>query len=437
MKTLKVRFVMFFAVLICFAAVFGVSASAAGTVSLNVSPKNAGVGETINVHVEFTSDNMDIQYAEANLEYNSSVMEVASDSQTTGSGGIVRLRGYAADAPSVTFDIKFTALKEGACDLVITNSLATDMNNNSLGSPTANAIVSVGEVSNLDADSTLKTINVSTGTLSPAFNPERTAYTVEVPYETESISIQGQTTNTKSYIYFSGGFDGGLKELDGTSPKIYEGLTSLAVGENVKTITVTAENGEERAYTITVIRLQSGEQTSSVTTTTTPLDTAVPITDEQGQTVSSADGQQTSGDSSNDMNLFVTSSAASQSVTVSPQDDKILNEIFPIIILGIFVVAILLFVIISAIKIHAEKKRREEEERRRMAAKRKRRAAKQMEDYHNRIARQPQNGKPSPSQQTPAANRVSPKKTNSANAAKKPRSNGHSGSGSGDINRPR
>ena len=385
MKTVFTKLISLCAVMLCFFAVATVSASAAGSVSLNVSPKNAGVGETINVHIEFTSDNMDIQYAEANLEYDSSVIEVASDSQTSGSGGIVRLRGYASDAPSITFDVKFTAIKEGACDLVIADSSATDMSNNSLGSPTANAIVSIGDESNLDSDSTLKTINVSEGTLSPAFSPEITAYTVEVPNDVSTISIQGQTSNTKSYIYFSGGFDGGLKELDGTSPKIYEGQTSLREGDNVKTITVTAENGDERAYTITVVRLAAGEQTSLTT----------PTSDSTAGSNSQTPSEGTSDESSseNDMNLFVTSASnPSSSSSTSPQNDKILNDIFPIVILGIFVVAIVIFVVISALKLRADKKKREQEERRRRTAQQKRRAAQQMEDYNNRInnpARQP------------------------------------------------
>lgn len=354
-----------------------IGASAEGSVSLNVSPKNAGVGETITAYVEFTSDNMDIQYAEANLEYNSSVIEVAEDSETSGSGGVVVLKNYAADAPSIKFTVKFKAVAEGSTDLRITNSSATNTSNESLGSPTASATINVGDKSDLDSDSTLKTIGVSVGQLSPAFSPEVTAYTVEVENDVTAIKLQGQTSNVKSYIEFSGGF-GDINALDGTSPKIYEGDVTLNEGDNYKYITVRAENGDETRYTINIKRLPSGETPAVVTSVTGG-------NEEPPEVTSSSDEE--------GMNIFKSSiTSGNYTPAKSPKDDSILNGVFPFVILGIFVVAIALFVVISWIKIQSDKKKREKEARRRKVAQQKKRAAQQMEDYNSRIA-------PSPRQQ--------------------------------------
>lgn len=360
----------------CAAGIIG--ASAEGSVSLNVSPKNAGVGETITAYIEFTSDNMDIQYAEANLEYDSSVIEVAEDSETSGSGGVVVLKNYAADAPSIKFTVKFKAVAEGGTDLRITNSSATNTSNESLGSPTASATINVGGRSDLDSDSTLKSIGVSAGQLSPAFSPDITAYTVEVENDVTAIKLQGQTSNVKSYIEFSGGF-GDINGLEGTSPKIYEGDVTLNEGDNYKYITVRAENGDETKYTINIKRLPSGETPAVVTSVTDdssePPEVTSSSSDEEG------------------MNIFKSSMTSGSSAPAkSPKDDSVLNGVFPFVILGIFVVAIALFVIISWVKIQSDKKKREKEARRRKVAQQKKRAAQQMEDYNSRIA-------PSPRQQ--------------------------------------
>jgi len=85
-------------------------------------------------------------------------------------------------------------------------------------------------------DNTLSALSVSEGTLTPIFDSNTTAYTVEVEYTVENITINATTTDTKASVV-------------GTGSK------SLSIGANPFTVKVTAEDGtSEKEYTITVTR---------------------------------------------------------------------------------------------------------------------------------------------------------------------------------------
>ena len=87
-----------------------------------------------------------------------------------------------------------------------------------------------------DTDATLKALSVNAGNLSPAFAFDKYAYTITVPYATESIEITA-TANTEG------------ANISGA------GTQTLTVGENVLPVEVTATNGTTKlTYTITVTR---------------------------------------------------------------------------------------------------------------------------------------------------------------------------------------
>lgn len=81
----------------------------------------------------------------------------------------------------------------------------------------------------------LKTLKVKGYTLNEAFAPNRTGYTVDIPYEAEDVTIELAT------------------ESDDVKTEI-KGATNLKVGKNEVTITVKNSNGEKKTYTITVTR---------------------------------------------------------------------------------------------------------------------------------------------------------------------------------------
>lgn len=329
---------------VCFGCVVGF---ASGSCDLQISPKNAGVGEKINVTIEFSTENMDIDSAKAVVEYNPEIIEIAVDSSVQGSGGSVELSGVAGDAPVVKFDLAFVAKKKGSTNLSVKNTSIFNASGENLGSPTAEKTVNIGSESGLEADSKLKALEVSVGQLSPAFSPDVTSYTVNVDNDVTAVEISAQMSSVKSLIEFSGGFSD-ISGVEGTSPKIYIGEVKPNEGDNVKRIKITSENGEETTYTINIVRLPEGE--------------IVPILPEN--TVTSADSKEESPESS--MNIFQPSTSTSDKAAgtdKNPKDDDIFEKIFPVIIVAVFVIAALLIGIVAFARVQDYKEKKKKSRR--------------------------------------------------------------------------
>ena len=318
------------------------TAFAEGIVNITVSSKTVAVGGDLTVLVEFSSSDMDIQSVQATLEYDDSIIEIASDSVVTGAGGVASLKGYSNNGPTIAFTIKFKAIATGTSAIKVTNSSAIDMNNESLGSPTgkASVTVSTGDNTNKSDDSTLKSIELSKGTLSPAFSPEITEYTVELDEDVKSIYITGQNNSPKATIWFSGGF-GDVSKVDGTSPLAYKGQVFIEPGENKRFIKVTSESGEQTTYTINV---KAGEGEKPVTTP-----------EPNG---SQSDPDTTTTDIQSGGNIIKNSiTSAPLNSSKGPNDDTFLNKVLPLLILLIFFVALVAFMVITWAKTKKNKKR--------------------------------------------------------------------------------
>jgi len=99
-------------------------------------------------------------------------------------------------------------------------------------------------------DNTLSSLTVEhNGTiypLNPTFKPNIDAYNVTVANDIDEVEIKAIASSTNN------------KGISGV------GVTSLIVGQNVKTVTVTAENGVDKTYTITITR-ESATTTEKIT----------------------------------------------------------------------------------------------------------------------------------------------------------------------------
>ena len=101
------------------------------------------------------------------------------------------------------------------------------------GSFTATCTVTVSNMPSSDAS--LSSLTVSQGTLTPAFDPAITQYTVEVSNAVTGIDLSATANDAAATV-------------SGT------GTHTLNVGDNIFVVTVTAENGDTQNYTITVTR---------------------------------------------------------------------------------------------------------------------------------------------------------------------------------------
>lgn len=97
----------------------------------------------------------------------------------------------------------------------------------------------------------LKSLQPSAGTLTPNFSADVLSYTINVPVGTKECLL---------YCYVQ----------DKTAKMVLSGSEYLKVGENVRTCTITAENGDSKVYTIKIIRPEDPVVTPTIAPTETP-----------------------------------------------------------------------------------------------------------------------------------------------------------------------
>ncbi len=250
MKTIK-RTIALIMIIGIALQMFAMSVSAAtNRVTLTVTG-NTYVGSTITVKiVPYTTESGGIgSVADSMLTYNSSILTLISygEEATPIPGGQV-VFDYSPDykgTSSVTFTLKFKVIKEGSTTLKFTGSIvnwheATDEPISD--SKTIKAI----DKSKLPSDATLKSLKISAGTLSPSFSSSVTSYSVTVPYDTTKVLVTAVTNDSKATSSVSGS-------------------ATMKVGKNTRVVTVTAQNGSTKKYTINITRQPDPNATSSNT----------------------------------------------------------------------------------------------------------------------------------------------------------------------------
>lgn len=96
--------------------------------------------------------------------------------------------------------------------------------------------VNVNRKDDRSSNSNLSSLKVNGGDLKPGFSKNTTSYTLDVPYSISNLSVNAKAEDSKSKVSVSG--NNGL----------------VAEEKNTVTITVTAENGGKKTYTIIVTR---------------------------------------------------------------------------------------------------------------------------------------------------------------------------------------
>lgn len=84
-------------------------------------------------------------------------------------------------------------------------------------------------------DNRLSTLKVGSYSLTPGFDNDTSSYSVTVPYSVSSVTITATPKNSKAKVSGAGN-------------------VSLKVGSNTVKLTVTAENGSQRTFTLTIAR---------------------------------------------------------------------------------------------------------------------------------------------------------------------------------------
>lgn len=198
------------------------------------------VGKSFNVKIQFNAD-ATLYAVEVDVTYNSSVLKLnsVSGADYNGGNGSVKIvdDGFSATKPSKTssYTLNFTAIAAGNSN--ITASILGGGEAESRASASATVKVITPKPS---SNANLASIKLSSGSLSPAFNPNTTNYDVTVKYGVDSITITGAVA-------------------DGKATYIGGGTFALEVGDNKRTLTVTAEDNTKKSYTINIKRMTEQE----------------------------------------------------------------------------------------------------------------------------------------------------------------------------------
>jgi len=188
------------------------------------------------------------------LDYDSDKMEYVSGADSGGSGRL-KFVGF-GNSNSYSYMLTFKAVAAGSCNISISSANVGPLDSSSGDSMTiseaSSAPVTIKGPNTTSDDCSLATLNLSPCGLY-GFSPDVTEYDITVENELTEVSVKATTSSSKATYSVSD--------------------TNLKVGVNTVHITVTAENGATKTYSI-IIRRKEGETPTTTTAQETPTTTS-------------------------------------------------------------------------------------------------------------------------------------------------------------------
>lgn len=230
---------------------------AAANISVSVDKSNVKVGDTVTVTLSITSG----YGAQGVLKKSSGVLGGSSDEYFTigaGVGDVQRFSYKATSVGSCTFSIQeplddttdvdggTPSIGVGSATVTVT-SASSNNDSNSNKDNKDNSGNNTGNDSNANKDNenkeekkssntSLGSLVISAGTLSPEFSAATKDYTATVDYSCSSLAVTANPADSKASVTSVTGND------------------SLEVGDNTVSVVVTAEDGSTSTYNIVVTR---------------------------------------------------------------------------------------------------------------------------------------------------------------------------------------
>ncbi|MBE6946941.1 MAG: hypothetical protein E7454_01635 [Ruminococcaceae bacterium] len=241
------------ALLMCI-SLLAMTASATSASATLTGPGTVRAGDTITL--TFNLSGSGLYSASGTLSYNSSQLTLTGTSQKIGGNWSVDFNGnnfVAIDSKlsnpiknstalfTVTFKVNSALAVGTKISVAYTDVVATDGNTDA---DAVTATYSATIAAPASKDNTLKSLNVSNATISPAFNSNTTEYTAEVPFDVSKLDVKATANDSKAKVSVN-------------SPNLTPGGTTKV------TVTVTAESGAKKTYTISVKRAQDPNYVAS------------------------------------------------------------------------------------------------------------------------------------------------------------------------------
>ena len=230
MKKIKVILISLFCLLVIPKTVFAASGK------INVSgTSTVVVGNNVTVTVTLSSSTL-IGSWEMSLNYDKNYLQLRS--ATSESNGIRMAASTATGVKSKSYTFTFKTLKKGSTSVSVGGYLAyayADLSEISLSSNSKkiNIITQAELEASYSKNNNLASLAVEGFTLTPEFNANTLEYSVIVPEDTKNVNITGTVQDKKASIT-------GV------------GVQQVNQGNNKFLVTVKAENGSEKTYTINI-----------------------------------------------------------------------------------------------------------------------------------------------------------------------------------------
>ncbi len=227
MKKIKKIAAVLMVLILCIPFFNITSASAAGTARVSIGSASGTVGDTVSVSVSIDAS-FDIGAATIYVSYDSSKLEPASGSNT---GTVTCSFLDSSTSKNQQTSISFRIKSAGTSSLTVVGDskvISMDYENASI-SKSSGSITGEAPAS-YSTDNTLSSLEISPGVLSPAFSPNVTTYTTSVGNDCDRLTVSAAPNDSKATVKVSG--------------------TRMDTGLNTTTITVTAEDGSRKTYTI-------------------------------------------------------------------------------------------------------------------------------------------------------------------------------------------
>lgn len=231
-----------FILIMCLLLPFTASAASASA-SLS-GPGTVRAGDSITLTFKLNGSNL--SGASGTLSYDGSQLQMTGTKQTIAAPWAVEFNGN----NMVAYDNNLSAPINGGKNLFTVSFKVKDVATGTkitvsykdVKASDGSADANVGTVSYsatvaapLSTDNALASLTVSNATISPAFNANITSYTADVPFSVSKLDIKATAADGKAKVSIS------------NPTLIPDGTTNV-------TITVTAENGAKKTYTIKVHR---------------------------------------------------------------------------------------------------------------------------------------------------------------------------------------
>ncbi|MBR5129561.1 MAG: cadherin-like beta sandwich domain-containing protein [Firmicutes bacterium] len=202
-------------------------------------------GETVTV--SYTYSAASLGGGTSNVTYDASVLEYVSCSggiaPSSASGVFSVQMGDGNNNTSLSCTLTFKAIGTGTSNISVSTSDLIDYDGNSLNYPSSSTSVTVTDPApTVSSNANLASLYISAGSLSPSFSANTTSYTVYVDEDETVCLISAEPQDSGATIDVTGSKD-------------------LIIGQNVRSVIVTAPSGDTKTYTLTIYR--GSESTST------------------------------------------------------------------------------------------------------------------------------------------------------------------------------